>query len=190
MIDKISFMRQSLELSTNLAENESQLISKAPINVPKIAPFADWDYYYLLAPIGWEPVGVDIDKFAPVKAPRGFVTDLASIPKAFWGILPPAARYTHPAIIHDYHYWKQGELDITRKQADEVFRIGMEELGVSTIKITTIYQAVRKGGGFAWKKNAKLKEKGESRFLRKFPEDPTITWKEWKSRPDVFKFPK
>ena len=34
--------------------------------------------------------------------------------------------------------------------------------------------------------NKKLKELGENRILKSFPDDPAILWEEWKQRPDVF----
>ena len=34
----------------------------------------------------------------------GFVTDLASTPQILWSMLPRAAAYSYPAIIHDYLY--------------------------------------------------------------------------------------
>jgi hypothetical protein len=40
---------------------------------------------------------------------------------------------------------------------------------------------VKTFGGLAWQSNAKLKAAGEKRLLTKFPEDPTLTWKQWKA---------
>src|SRR5689334_1061409 len=50
-------------------------------------------------------IGDTTDK---IVVPAGFVTDLASIPRAFWGppfFLTPAGQYSRAAIIHDYLYW-------------------------------------------------------------------------------------
>jgi hypothetical protein len=41
-----------------------------------------------------------------IKVPVGFVTDFASIPRAFWSILPPIDNYAKAAVIHDWLYWE------------------------------------------------------------------------------------
>jgi len=131
--------------------------------------------YYLDKEIKWSP-GPGQDGPAVV-VPSGFVTDLASIPRVFWSLLPPDGAYTFPAIIHDYLYWTQKH---PRAIADSVLRYGMDDLKVSSAVASAIYTAVRVGGESAWTNNAKLRQTGEMRFLRKFPDSPTITWSEWK----------
>ena len=182
MTTKQEFMRKALGFDDGPGSGQDQFSPKAPVSVPRIAPFADWDYYYLLSPIGWEPEGDAVGRFAPVEAPRGFVTDLASIPRVLWPIMPPTSRYTHAAIIHDFHYWTQ---TISRSDADEILSIGMGELNVPGWTTFAVYNAVKLAGGSAWDNNARLKEQGESRFLRKLPKEPTITWEDWKSRGGV-----
>jgi len=181
---KKDFMRQALGLDDQATSEEDQLVSRKPVGVPNISPFADWDYYYLLAPIEWVPEGDAAGQFQSVEAPRGFVTDLASIPKVLWSVLPPTSRYTHAAIIHDFLYWTQ---TVSRSEADEILRIGMGELDVAGWKTFSIYKAVSMFGSKAWEHNAKLKAQGESRFLRKLPKEPTITWEDWKSRRGVLR---
>jgi hypothetical protein len=39
-----------------------------------------------------------------VIVPRGFETDYASIPRAFWVILAPTGKHTYAAVVHDYLY--------------------------------------------------------------------------------------
>ncbi len=39
-----------------------------------------------------------------IHVPAGFVTDLASVPRIFWTLLPPDGKYAKAAIIHDYLY--------------------------------------------------------------------------------------
>lgn len=148
-----------------------------------IVPFAGWDYYYTNAQLDWaaEP-GVKID-YNSVSIPRGFVTDLASTPRIFWSIFPPAAAYSYPAIIHDYLYWFQ---PCERKAADDVFRAAMSELKVSPAQIYTVYSAVRAGGSSAWTQNAQARRAGERRVLREFPQIVSTTWAEWKANPAVF----
>jgi hypothetical protein len=158
-------------------------VSEAVGGVPVISPFRDWDYYYLHTSISWKPELKDQNNYKAIEVPSGFVTDLASIPNIFWSILPPAERYSYAAIIHDYLYWTQA---LPRDVADRILKICMEELNVEKVKVVAIYNAVKMFGGTAWKENAKQKENGEKRFLKKFPEDPRVTWEEWKKQEDVF----
>src|SRR3954454_19309299 len=71
---------------------------------PPVVPFADWDYYYITIDLDWKD---ESGQLAPVSVPKGFVTDLASIPQLFCSILPPTGRYSYPAIVHDFLYWCQ-----------------------------------------------------------------------------------
>jgi hypothetical protein len=145
-----------------------------------LSRFAD-PMYFLEKPITWSPnPGEEVQK---VEVPKGFVTDFASIPRAFWSLLPPDNDYTYPAILHDFLYWTQA---VSRKDADLVLLYAMKEFKVKKSSINIIYDAVRLGGETAWKDNAKLKQAGEKRILTVFPTDPKIRWAEWKQRKDVF----
>lgn len=138
--------------------------------------------YILLQPISWAP---ENGQAAPpsVIAPRGFVTDFASVPRLFWTLLPPDGVYTYAAVLHDFLYWEQST---SRTTADEILKLAMQELKVSTTTADAIYAAVRAFGSSAWDDNARLKSQGEKRVLQKFPSDPVVTWEEWKKRSDVW----
>lgn len=162
------------------------LIARMPVSVPVLSPFHGGDFYYLREPISWLPEGADAGQFPKVEVPEGFVTDLTSVPAIFWTLLPKDGPYMHAAIVHDYAYWTQTS---SRDVADEVLRIGMNELEVSGWKITAIYRAVRApfiGGARAWGRNSQLKAAGEKRFLKRYPTDPRTTWMQWKEEPGVF----
>jgi hypothetical protein len=146
-----------------------------------LSRFAD-EIYFLLRPIMWEP-NPGQDSYASITVPTGFVTDLASIPQIFWSALRPDGRYTYPAIVHDYLYWTQ---TAPKDVADNIFRFGMEDLRVDRPTVFAIYNAVHLLGAEAWRSNASAKAAGERRVLAKFPEDPTVTWQEWKLKPGVF----
>jgi uncharacterized protein DUF1353 len=151
------------------------------VNKPlHVGRFAD-RMYFLIKEIGWEPNAGQQGK--AVQVDIGFVTDFASIPRVFWSILPPDGLYTYPAIIHDYLYWEQ---PVSRDNADLVLKYAMEDFKIDKATIEAVYRGVRFGGGSAWDENAKLKAAGEKRILKKWPEDPTIRWSDWKKRPDVF----
>lgn len=78
---------------------------------------------------------------------KGFITDLASIPRAFWDIFPPSGKYTKGAVLHDFMYTKQM---YTRARSDSIFLEAMQVSGVGLFTRWSIYTGVRIGGEFAW----------------------------------------
>ena len=138
--------------------------------------------YFLTKPISWTP-NKGQESYKKVLVPTGFVTDFASIPKNFWTLLRPDGEYTYAAIIHDYLYWAQPR---SREEADQIFKMAMQDFGISAVEVELIYGAVRFVGRFAWNANAKQKALGEKRVLKRFPEDPRTAWGEWKMKSDVF----
>lgn len=84
-----------------------------------------------------------------VTVPSGFKTDLASIPRPLWNILPPVGRYDRAAVVHDLLY-QQAPNGVTRAQADSVLREAMDVCGVSAVTRWLIYTGVRVGGGGVW----------------------------------------
>lgn len=98
-----------------------------------------------------------------VCVPTGFITDLASVPRAFWNLYPPFGSYAPAAIIHDYLYTCQeiggdpfqeppifGQ-PISRSEADKLLLQAMDDLGVNETTCNIIYMAVRVFGGPAWR---------------------------------------
>jgi hypothetical protein len=149
----------------------------------QLVPFKDWDFYYLKgSPSFWSPnPGQEYER---VVVPVGFVTDLTSAPKWAWSSgIRPEGPYAYAAIIHDYLYWAQ---ERSKEEADRIFLYAMEDSKVEEGLRKKIYRAVDKFGSRAWTKNAKLRASGERRVLRRFPDDFTIGWKEWKQQPGVF----
>ena len=138
--------------------------------------------YFLTQAISWK-LGPGQEKLKPVVAPKGFVTNLASIPRIFGSALRPDGKFAYAAIIHDYLYWVQ---ETSREQADEIFKFAMEDFKIGSATIATIYNAVRTFGGPAWQQNSDDRARGERHVLRRFAEDPRLTWAEWKKDPDVF----
>jgi hypothetical protein len=133
--------------------------AQQPLPAPLLKPFADnrqWivvdDFTYI---IGDTRVGVTV--------PRGFVTDFASIPQAFWSLgLSPNGTYSRAAIIHDFLYWTQA---CTRLEADNLLFIAMTESRVPEATRETIYRGVRVGGGAAWSANAAERARGLPRVV-------------------------
>ncbi len=98
-----------------------------------------------------------------ITVPKGFPTDLASIPRWGWIVLPPDGPWVKAAVVHDFLYTTQGtgswktqpkgisrSHDYTREEADWILRDALENRGVSTFWRYIIWAAVRFGGGGAW----------------------------------------
>jgi hypothetical protein len=110
------------------------------------APRKEWG---LMSPLIYQG---NKDEFT---VPTGFTTDFASVPKILWPWFPPTGLYTKAAVLHDFHYITQ---DISRKDADGIFRRVMREEGVSKIRRYLMWFAVRIGGRYH--KNINLGEHG------------------------------
>ncbi len=151
---------------------------------PILQPFADMDFYALFQPVYWaRPPFARNDLPRNLTVPKGFVTDLATVPRLFWQALPPSGRYGPAAIIHDWLYWQQAT---TREIADTIFLVVMEELDVTVATRRSMWASVRIFGGPAWEQNARERRAGEGRVLRTMPDSIKTTWAEWRQRPEVF----
>lgn len=75
-----------------------------------------------------------------IRVPEGFVTDLASVPRVLWWLLPPHGRYAKAAIVHDYMY---DHAVGTKAHADRVFLEGMKVLGVGRLRRNVMYWGAR-----------------------------------------------
>jgi hypothetical protein len=75
-----------------------------------------------------------------IEVPAGFVTDLASVPRILWILLPPDGKYAKAAIIHDYLYDNALR---TKAEADRIFLDGITVLGVPKWKRIVMFGAVR-----------------------------------------------
>lgn len=156
--------------------------SRHPDGALYLGRFADKNpIYFLSQTIGWKP-NPGQERYEEVMAPVGFVTDLASIPRIFWSLLRPDGNYAYAAIVHDYLYWTQTR---SREDSDMILKLGMQDFNVKRSVIATIYEAVRAGGGGSWTENARLRNAGEKRILKRFPDDPRTLWTDWKTRPDT-----
>jgi hypothetical protein len=85
-----------------------------------------------------------------ITVPTGFVTDLASVPRIFWSILPPWENYGPAAVIHDYLYFSHEK---TKAESDYIFYEGMMVLKVPTTKAKIIYNSVKIFGKNAYEDN-------------------------------------
>lgn len=87
--------------------------------------------------------------------PRGFVTDLASIPKVLRNVLDVNDKHRRAAVLHDYLYVTQ---QVTRAEADALFLEAMGVVGVEAPKRYIMWAAVRTGGWIYWNKRARDKD--------------------------------
>ena len=91
-----------------------------------------------------------------VTVPKGFVSDLTTVPRILWRLIPPHGRYRAAAILHDYLYKEQKPL---RRTVDEIFNVVMKRLGVGYWQRWLLYAGVRIGGWWAWRKHKLSKER-------------------------------
>lgn len=88
--------------------------------------------------------------------PKGFITDLASIPIGVRELIPKSGRYDRAAVIHDFLYQFNG---CTRSEADAVLNEAMGALEVNDFRKRLIYAGVRVGGWHSWNKYRSLETK-------------------------------
>lgn len=80
--------------------------------------------------------------------PKGFETDLASIPRGLWNILPKTGLWDKAGCLHDWIYRHPGKL--SRQQCDDLLREACRACGVGVIYRNLIYLGVRLGGWDPW----------------------------------------
>lgn len=103
-----------------------------------------------------------------ITVPPGFPTDLTSIPRFAWTLLPPDGPWLKAAVIHDFLYrtcgrgkWLNQPNGLTRQcqpnvdcykreEADWILRDAMKDRGVDIVRRNIIWAAVRLGGGGGW----------------------------------------
>ena len=93
-----------------------------------------------------------------VFVPRGYRTDLASVPRLPFAYWRAGGKGSLPAILHDYLY-EHGD-GISRKAADDVFAEAMKEVEDPSWFTTRwlMYSAVRLGGGRSWRRYRRERE--------------------------------
>lgn len=110
--------------------------------------------FTFIAPLSYGPTFIG-GQYVIVTVPAGERTDLASIPRLLWVVLPPVGREDPAAGLHDYLYqhapvWRLGGPATTRAEADHVLLEAMTVLGVPWWQRWAIYLGVRAGGWVVW----------------------------------------
>lgn len=113
-----------------------------------------------------------------VVVPRFFMYDGASIPAPAWQLTytPFNPDVMLPALIHDWIYYNH---QIGQADCDDLFYALLRENGVSQLKASAMWGAVRTAGGFFWDNDDK-----DEAFLKRL-------WARVKSRPQAadYRFP-
>lgn len=90
-----------------------------------------------------------------ITVPRGFVTDLASIPRIAWPLIGPSGMHAQAAVLHDWLY-RSWTHNFTRREADAIFRDAMEDSGVNAVRKLILWFGVRLPvGAWIWHRNKK-----------------------------------
>lgn len=91
--------------------------------------------------------------------PGGFDTDLASVPRLFWALIPPHGAYERSAVLHDWlcvqlaqahTATRRGAIDghtppVSSRDTDGLFRRVMREAGVPLVVRWVMWVGVRWG---------------------------------------------
>jgi hypothetical protein len=85
------------------------------------------------------PVTVTLSTGQKVAIPKGFVTDLATVPRVFWGVISPSGRHDLACVVHDYLL----DTGYSRKQADRELLHFLKESKVHRFKAYFMYFLVR-----------------------------------------------
>lgn len=91
-------------------------------------------------------------KVYQVTIPKGFTTDMGSVPKAFRSWISNVCVFDRAFILHDYFYSKLCEINISRQDADIILRRSLEFLGMNFFDRWSVYYAVRIGGSKRFRK--------------------------------------
>lgn len=88
-----------------------------------------------------------------ISVPKGFITDLASIPKIFRNVLNVNGKSRKPAVLHDYLYCSK---IFERSVADYIFYKALVSEGMNVIIARTYWAGVRAGGWLYYNQNKGL----------------------------------
>lgn len=97
-----------------------------------------------------------------ITVPKGFITDLASVPHFLEFIESRSGPTMAAGIVHDYLYWDQ---HCKREEADAVLLLELRDAGVTRVRRWAIYGVIRSVGQIAFDKNTNAKLGGDLRFV-------------------------
>lgn len=94
----------------------------------------------------------NIEYYNGLIVPKSFITDLASIPKIFQGIIGVPEDFKEESILHDFLYSKYNDYGINRLTADKIFFQSLLLNKVDIVVANLMYKAIRLGGELHWDK--------------------------------------
>lgn len=79
--------------------------------------------------------------------PTGTTTDLASVPRVFWALLPPHGAYETSAVLHDWlcDWLNRGDQVVPSRDVDALFRRCCREAGVGVVRRWLLWWGCRLG---------------------------------------------
>ena len=89
----------------------------------------------------------DVEGVGVLRVPRGFITDLASVPRLPWAYWAVGGLGHEAAVVHDWLYTTH---QTSRATADKVLREAAQVAGMSAWRAWVMYLGVRAGGMLAW----------------------------------------
>lgn len=132
------------------------LVAAPPHRPPAVVlEAAGWEDFKLLTTFTFQ----DKDGVATVTRPsdEDHTTDLASVPKLFWGLLAPYGHQLRAALLHDQLCMEarakpDGEKVRYRREADDLFREALNDSDVSILRRNTFWAGVTFGRFLAFQK--------------------------------------
>lgn len=97
-------------------------------------------------------VRCDLSPYGRIFIPAGFISDFASVPRLFWGIIPPHGRTASACIVHDYLY-EAKPIKATRRQVDLYWKSLLQQCNIPRWQVNVMYAYVRLLGWYTWKKS-------------------------------------
>lgn len=94
-----------------------------------------------------------------ISVKRGFITDLASIPRPLRLLFSVNGNHREAAVLHDWLYANKGKIvnerngqktTLCRASSDKLFLEAMQVSGVGFLRSWAMYLGVRIGGVFYW----------------------------------------
>ena len=95
-----------------------------------------------------EPIKHRLHDHTTIIIPKGFTTDLSSVPKFLWGIFPPFGNFLLASIVHDYLYVIKYKSN--RRFCDKEMLYLSNKLNKNKIDNYIRYYAVRLFGWIYW----------------------------------------
>lgn len=85
-----------------------------------------------------------------IHIPADFHTDLATVPRLFWALIPPQGAYEKSAVLHDFGCVElaAGTCLLSSRDVDGLFRRVMREAGVGLVTRWLMWSGVRWGALF------------------------------------------